>query len=324
MRAARRTAFALTLLLALGAGGLRGAQQNAPPNYARQSVTVPGRQYAIDVLTPAKQNGRGAIWIVSSGGVSNREQTLTPSFERRVAPLLKRGYTVFAVIHRSSPQFQLPDYIDDGRHAVRFVRHNAKQYGIDGEQLGIAGSSSGGSIALTVALTGDNGDPITRETVEQEPSRVKAVAAFFPLTDFMNVNETNQNIVDFMQQQAGKVDPAFQFQDVDPKTGERKPITSRGLMLAVLRATSPITQVGPGDPPTLLIHGDADKNVPVGQSRRLLEKLNAEKVRARLVVREGQGHAYPGWEEDAELVAAWFDEHIGGAARVKPPGAGGF
>jgi acetyl esterase/lipase len=302
--------------------------QTSTPDYSRQPEVIyrrtSGVALTMEIFTPAKPNGHGAIWVVSSNGVSSREQTLTPSFERRVAPLLKRGYTVFAVIHRSSPDFQVPDYIADARYAVRYVRHNAVKYAIDRDRIGIAGSSSGGSIALTVAFSGDNGDPIKRDTVEDEPSRVQAAAAFFAPTDFLNVTDTKQNIIDLMQQQAGKVDPAFLFHDVNPATGERKLITSRGLVLNVLRAISPATHVGPGDPPTLLIHGDADKAVPVRQSRLLMDKLNAERVTARLIVREGMGHAYQGWEADAESVADWFDQHLRGNARAKPPGAGGF
>jgi len=33
-------------------------------------------------------------------------------------------------------------------------------------------------------------------------------------------------------------------------------------------------------------------------------------VPARLVLREGVGHAYPGWEADAALFADWFDAHL--------------
>ena len=65
-----------------------------------------------------------------------------------------------------------------------------------------------------------------------------------------------------------------------------------------------------GAPPTLLIHGDKDAAVPIQQSRSLIERLNKANVAARLVVREGKGHAWPGWEADAALVADWFDRQL--------------
>lgn len=317
-------AVSLALALSVNAALAERIRGQATADYSRQSNVAYGRASGValtmEVLTPAKPNGNGAVWISSSNGVSNREQTLSPSFERRVTPLLNHGYTVFAVIHRSSPDFQVPDYVADARRAVRFIRHNASAYRIDGTRLAIAGSSSGGLIALTIAMTGDDGNATASDPVERESSRVRAAASFFPPTDLMNFGETTENAVDWMQKQMGKVDPGFQFRDVDAKTGVRTLITDRSRVLAILREVSPVTHVSADDPSILLIHGDADKAVPLRQSRLLMDRLNAAKVTARLVVREGKGHAYQGWEADSELIANWFDEHVRGNQGAKPPG----
>lgn len=50
--------------------------------------------------------------------------------------------------------------------------------------------------------------------------------------------------------------------------------------------------------------------VPLQQSRRLMDRLNDANVAARLVVREGMAHAWPGWEADSALIAEWFDAHL--------------
>jgi S-formylglutathione hydrolase FrmB len=42
----------------------------------------------------------------------------------------------------------------------------------------------------------------------------------------------------------------------------------------------------------------------------LFERLQAMKVPTDLVVREGMGHAWPGWESDSALVATWFDKFL--------------
>ena len=113
-----------------------------------------------------------------------------------------------------------------------------------------------------------------------------------------------------MMKQSGSVDPSFQFYDLDTKTGARKPLTAREDVLRMLRAMSPVAHVTTDDPPTILIHGDQDRAVPIEQSRSLIAHLDDAKVPARLVVREGVGHAYPGWEADTRLIADWFDEHL--------------
>ena len=58
------------------------------------------------------------------------------------------GYTAFVINHRASPRFRYPAAIEDAQRAVRFIRHNAGGYGIDGRRLGAWGASSGGHLSL--------------------------------------------------------------------------------------------------------------------------------------------------------------------------------
>src|SRR5262245_34633778 len=155
-----------------------------------------------------------------------------------------------------------------------------------------------------------DGDPTSDDRVERESSRVQAVGCFFAPTDLVNFGGSAENVVELMQKRDGSVDPTFEFYDLDAKTGARRSIPAGEDVSRMLREYSPVTHVTAGDPPTILIHGDEDKAVPVQQSRRLIERLNDVNVPARLVVRGGVGHAYPGWEGDAALIADWFDAHL--------------
>ncbi len=83
-----------------------------------------------------------------------------------------------------------------------------------------------------------------------------------------------------------------------------------GLTMELLTPAHPVSSVTPDDPPTILIHGDADQAEPLQQSRRLIDRLKAANVEGRLVIREGMRHAWPGWEADSELIAQWFDSHL--------------
>jgi len=264
----------------------------------------------MEVFTPDEPNGLAIVWVVSSSGRSSREQTFQASFERRIAPLLDHGYTVFAVIHGSSPRFPLQDQVQDIRRAVRFLRHCAGEYDIDGQRLAIAGSSADGSLALLVALQGRDGAAASDDVVERVSSRVQAAACFFPPTDLVNFGGSGQTIVDFFRQTYGVVDPSFQFYAVNDQTGTRTLIDEPDGVLRMLREFSPIMHVTPDAPPTLLIHGDGDVVVPIQQSRRLIDRLNEAHVPARLVVREGMGHAWPGWEADSAVIAEWFDRQL--------------
>ena len=310
-RIMQRASLALALVTTLVSG--LGAQVSSPKP-ARQSDVIYGHKFGValtmEVFTPSNPNGIGILWIVSSSGRSSREQTVSESFERRIAPLLERGYTVFAVIHGSAPVFNLQDQVNDVTRAVRYVRQRAPEFAIDGTRLGISGSSAGGLLALIVAMDPHDGNPSSDDTVERLPSRVQAVGAFFPPTDLTNFGGPSKSILDRMHSQGGNLDPSFQFYEVDAKNNARRPVTSREDVERLLRDFSPAAHVTSDDPPAILVHGDQDKAVPVQQSRRLVERLKQAKVPARLVVREGVGHAYPGWEADVALLADWFDEHL--------------
>jgi len=54
---------------------------------------------------------------------------------------------------------------------------------VDPERLGITGGSSGGHLALAVALTGDDGDPTAEDPVLRSSNRVAALVAFSPPSD---------------------------------------------------------------------------------------------------------------------------------------------
>lgn len=282
--------------------------------YSRQADVIYGRKHGLaltmEVLEPPVANGLGVIWIVSSSGVSSREKTFQPSFEQRIRPFLNQGYKVFAVIHGSSPRFQLRDYFQDGTRAVRFVRFHSDQFEIDPDRLAIAGSSAGGHIALMIATQGRDGDEKAIDPVERVSSKVRAAGCFFPPTDLLNYAQEHENVLDFMRRKYGMVPPAFEFFDVDAQSGARTPIRGREDLLLALREMSPIMHVSPDDPPTILIHGDSDSIVPVQQSKRFVGQLEKAQVAVRLVLRKGKTHAWKGWEADSELIAAWFNRQL--------------
>src|SRR6476620_778472 len=138
----------MNLLVAL----LLVASQAPPasrPEVDRKEDVIYGRKFGLamtmDVYVPkAKQNGAGVIYAVSGGWISLKQPVAPPVYD----VFLSRGYVVFAVTHGSQPRFSIPEVLEDMHRAVRFIRHNAKQYGVDPDRLGIAGGSAGGHLSL--------------------------------------------------------------------------------------------------------------------------------------------------------------------------------
>ena len=129
------------------------------------------------------------------------------------------------------------------------------------------------------------------------------VGCLFSPTDLLNFGAPFQNIVDFMRRLAGSVAPSFQFYDTGTKTGLRRPLTAETDIIRALRDYSPVRHVTRGAPPTILIHGDQDKAVPVQQSRQLMARLSDNAVPAKLVEREGGGSTpiCNGWWPDEAI-----------------------
>src|SRR5262245_61753479 len=156
------------------------AQTTAPP--APQVDIVPdvvyghkdGLALTFDVLKPKKNaNGAAVIFMVSGGWVSSYSPPLQTA--ARFKELLDKGFTVIPVRHGSSPKYFIPEIVSDVRRAVRFIRHNAKQWGVDPNRLGVFGGSAGGHLALVLGTASDNGDPDAKEDFMKESDRVASV-----------------------------------------------------------------------------------------------------------------------------------------------------
>jgi acetyl esterase/lipase len=266
-----------------------------------------GMALTLDVFAPkekAKANGLGVIFVVSGGWFSNHDAIPVPFFE----PFLRRGYTVFAVCHGSQPRFTIPEIIDDLNRAVRFVRYRAGDYGIDPEHLGIFGLSAGGHLSLMQATNGDAGKPYAIEPIGRTSSRVQAVAAFFPPTDFLNYGQAGE--VALGRDKLGAYRAPFDFHEFDFAQHVYVRITDPERVREIGRAISPINHVSGDDPPALLIHGDKDPLVPLQQSESILARFKAAGVESKLVVKPGAQHGWLGIEKDMETVADWFDAHL--------------
>jgi acetyl esterase/lipase len=307
-----RKVCSLFFVLAIGSGacGWSGtALADDQPSYDRKEDVIYGRKFGsaltMDVFTPrANANGAGVIFAVSGGWFSGHENINMGFLDE----LLKRGYTVFAVVHGSQPKYTIPEVLQDMHRAVRFIRHHAKDYHIDPDRIGITGGSAGGHLSLMQGTAGDQGNKEAKDPIDREPSRVQAVACFFPPTDFLNYGKPGEIAIGCGTLKDFKA--PFDFHEFDPARKCFMPITDVGKILEIGRQISPVTHVSSDDPPTLIIHGDKDYLVPIQQAELILDKLKTTGVETKLVVKAGAGHGWPDWHKDMATIADWFDAHL--------------
>jgi len=293
-----------------------GFAQDETPAVKREQDVIYGRKYGtaltLDVFRPAKPNGIGLIHVVSGGWYSAHE-AVNEGFAK---PFLDRGYTVFAVVHGSQPKYTIPEILEDMHRAVRYIRHHARDYDVDPGKLGIYGGSAGGHLSLMQGTAGNDGNPKAKDEVDRESSRVQAVACFFPPTDFLNYGKEGEVAIgggtlkdfrapfDYHELMRNSVQPG--------RKGTFVPVTDEGKVVAITKMISPKYHASKDDPPTLIIHGDADLLVPIQQAKLMIAALEENGVEAELVVRKGASHGWAKLGDDLELFADWFDKHLRG------------
>ncbi|MBI2826775.1 MAG: alpha/beta hydrolase [Planctomycetia bacterium] len=297
--------------LVAGASFVAARPAAADEDFKRTEDVIYGRKFGtaltMDVFEPAKPNGAAVIFAVSGGWFSAHE-AINVNF---VKELLKRGYTVFAVVHGSQPKFTIPEVLEDMHRSVRYIRAHASDYKIDPQRIGITGGSAGGHLSLMQGMAGEAGDPDAKDPVAQQSSRVQAVACFFPPTDFLNYGQPGENALG--RGVLKNFRAPFDFQEFDKETNHLAPV-SEEKTLEIGRKISPVNHVTSDDPPTLIIHGDADKLVPIQQAELIIEKLKSVNVPAQLTVKKGAAHGWPDLPADMTQVADWFDKYLGSPA----------
>ena len=297
MRTVRNLLSGCLLLLVLAS-----AQAQTNVDFTHIEDVIYGRKFGtaltLDVFQPRPANGAAIILLISGGWFSSHDNIKPQRFQ----PFLERGYTVFAVVHGSQPKFVVTEIVQDIHRAIRFVRHNAAKYGVDPNRFGLIGSSAGGHLSLTIGTQGGPGDGAAKDPVDRETSAVHCVACFFPAADFLNYSKPGEDAVGVGRMERFK--PGFGPRCETPEGRQ-----------ALGREISPIYFVHSNMPPILIIHGDADKLVPIYQSQMFVKRCREVGSAAKLEVREGKGHGWPDLAKDLEVCADWFDDHLRG---IKP------
>lgn len=276
-----------------------------------QKDVVYGRKYGLaltmDVFKPTvKSNGAGVIIVISGGWFSNPAAIS----EARAKSFTNRGYTVFQVIHGSQPKFTIPEAIEDLHLATRFIRSKATEYGINPEKIGITGGSAGGHLSLMMGVSGQMGDPNSKDPVMRQGSGANAVACFFPPTDFLNWGQKGLEQLGRGPQAIPNIVAPFDFVTFNEKKKQFEPVEDPAERRKIGTAISPITHVNSKSAPTLIIHGDQDKLVSIQQAEVFVAKMKEQGTVAELDIRKGAAHGWLNMDKDLELFADWFDKHL--------------
>jgi acetyl esterase/lipase len=137
----------------------------------------PSTVHRLDVYQPRRRPAGGPILIHFHGGAfrGGRKNLDAQPLVNRLVPL---GWVCVSANYRLSPDAVFPDQLVDVKHVIAWVRANARDFGADPGQIVVAGSSAGGHLAATAALTPN--DPRFQPHFEDLDTTVRAAICFYP------------------------------------------------------------------------------------------------------------------------------------------------
>ncbi|WP_010254549.1 alpha/beta hydrolase [Treponema primitia] len=215
------------------------------------------------------------IWLCGGAWTEMDRNVWTPE----LVWFAKKGFVIASVDYSVTARTRFPQQIVDIKEAIRFLRAHADKFRIDPNHFAVMGESAGGYLA---ALTGAAG---TLREYDQgayldQSSAVQAAIPWYPATEISSFP-----IADILA-------------DALPPDMRKYPDITK----LVTKDT----------PPYLLLHGTADSQVPLSQSEKLYDVLQAAGVEADLIILEGSEHAEATFvqPEVKEIILEFLRKHL--------------
>jgi len=293
--------------------GKRGADKPQTHVYK----TVGNLPIKADVYRPDDGVVRPVVVWIHGGALINGHREQIPGLLKD--PLLAAGCILVSIDYRLAPETKLPGIIEDLEDAFRWIRQQGPRlFNADPDRVAVVGGSAGGYLTLTagfrarprpvalVALWG-YGDlvgpwystPSPHPAHHRlKPSREEAYqqAAGPPIADARDRKGNGGAFYQFCRQQGLWPQAVSGW---DPHTEAEK-----------FFPYMPVKNVTADFPPTLLVHGEEDTDVPCAQSEMMAAALRANNVEHRLITypkaEHGLADVQPAKVEEAYAAAVAF------------------
>ena len=266
-------------------------QQRKPAKYAVSDnvqvkrdlvyARVGDRELKLDLYLPKKPitEPMPCIVVIHGGGWRSGDKN---RFASKAAYFADHGFAAACIGYRLLPSVKFPAPIEDCRAAVRWVRANATEYGIDPDRMGAFGGSAGAHLTAMLATSHDVAELEGKGGNEGVSTRISTAVAL--------------------------ATPADMHRYVQ-RSGASEELAS---------LISPITHVDAESAPILLLHSKTDPTVPHKMSVDLQAKYKEAGVEAQLVSVEDAPHAFWNMEQwfgdTMKRSVEFFKQHLVKAA----------
>jgi acetyl esterase/lipase len=270
--------------------------------------TAGGCEIRADVYSAGDGPRPVILWIHGGALIMGWRGGLADSQRDRY---LGAGYHVVSIDYRLAPETKLPEIAEDLRDAHRWVREEGPgRFGADPDRIAVIGGSAGGYLTLLAGC-------LLRP-------RPQALVSFYGYGDIVGewYSRPDPYYCTLPPVPAEEAYAAVGHGVLSEDRAER----DRGRFYLYCRqqglwprevvghdpATEPeafapwcpVRHVGAAYPPTLLLHGDQDTDVPYQQSVMMAGALSQAGVRHELITIAGGGHGFD-WEENEATASAF-------------------
>ncbi len=219
----------------------------------------------LHVFRPVEKKSTAPAIVFFFGGGWNHG---TPGqFEQQCRYLASRGMVAMTAEYRIRNMHGTrgKDCVEDGKSAVRWIRSNAKKFGVNPNQIAAAGGSAGGHVAACTGV-------IKGFEAKDEDSKISSIPNAMILFNPPCVLAAVPERKDYLSAQA---------------------MAGMAARMGVApEQLSPWHNVSKGHPPTLVLHGEADSLVPFWTSKVFVEKMKKASNQAELAAYPNQKHGF--------------------------------
>jgi acetyl esterase/lipase len=282
--------------------------------------TVGKCEIKADVYGASKEQGRPVVvWIHGGALIMGDRRGIDPVLRDRLA---QASYLVVSIDYRLAPETKLPAILEDVQDAYRWIHEKGPNlFHADTKKIAVMGGSAGGYLTLTTGYRvqprpaalvsfwgyGDiagawysRPDAFYRRSPLVSKEEAYQVVGGPVLSEMTAKAKRNRFYLYCRQQGLWPKEVAGLDPDKEPKAFD---------------PFCPIRNVSAKYPPTLLVHGTADTDVPYEQSKEMAKELQRQGVEQELLTIAGGGHGLAGVKPAVtthvhERVLAFLGKHL--------------
>lgn len=261
---------------------------------------------------PASETSRPVIVYIHGGGLlwGSREDMKAEQIEL----YRQTGFNIFSIDYRLAPESKLPAIQEDIADALDWIEQEGiKQFNYDPMNIAVIGSSAGGYLAL---LTG---------TFRNKPKAIVSFYGYGDITgDWAVKPSPHYSAMTTVPRELAKMlvsDKIISVGPIEKRYAIYMHARQHGVWIEELSGLIPVLakdelskycplfNIQPDYPPTLLLHGTKDEDVPYEQSVLMAEALQQNGVAHKLItIPDGKHQFDEDWQNP--IVQNAFDEVI--------------